>query len=80
LEQEVSRPADKRMFKMLCKKTQICMTHQQCMGQQSRISAWPDSNMLILIFSVADKKTVDFKLNVFGFIVLAILNKTKTQK
>jgi len=27
-----ARPADKCMCRMSCKKTQKCMTHQQCMG------------------------------------------------
>jgi len=34
----------------LCKKTQKCVTRQQRMGEQSRISVWPDGNVLMSIY------------------------------
>jgi hypothetical protein len=38
--------ADKRMCRASCKKTYKCVTRQQCMGEQSRLSTWPDVNVL----------------------------------
>jgi len=40
------RPARKRACWTSCKKTQKCRACQQCMGEQSRISAWADGNVL----------------------------------
>ena len=34
------------MCRTLLKKTQKDVTHQQCMGQQSRLSMWPDGKVL----------------------------------
>jgi hypothetical protein len=34
------------MCRTKCLKTQKCVTHQQRMGEQSRISAWPDGKVL----------------------------------
>jgi hypothetical protein len=38
--------ADKRMCKASCKKTYKCVPRQQRMGEQSRLSTWPDVNVL----------------------------------
>jgi hypothetical protein len=38
--------ADKRMCRASCKKTHKSVTRQQRMGEQSRLSTWPDVNVL----------------------------------
>jgi hypothetical protein len=37
------------MCRASCKKTYKCVTRQQRMGEQSRLSTWPDVNVLISI-------------------------------
>jgi hypothetical protein len=37
------------MCRASCKKTYKCVTRQQRMGEQSRLSTWPDVNVLRLI-------------------------------
>jgi hypothetical protein len=39
--------ADKRMCRASCKKTYKSVTRQQRMGEQSRLSTWPDVTVLI---------------------------------
>jgi hypothetical protein len=41
-----AKPDAKCMCRTTCKKTQKCVTRQQRMGYQSRISAWPDGKVL----------------------------------
>jgi hypothetical protein len=47
------------MCKTSCKKTKKCVTRQQRMGEQSRISAWPDGNVFYVFDNRHGRMTQD---------------------
>jgi hypothetical protein len=70
--------ADKRMCRASCKNTYKCVTRQQRMGEQSRLSTWPDVNVLIyfdtyVCLSVSKNSTADERISLK--LLIAIFNK-----
>jgi hypothetical protein len=52
--------ADKRMCRASCKETYKCVTRQQRMGEQSRLTTWPDVNVLSTLYSYQTWMELEF--------------------